>query len=111
MKRSPNPMVLTTVLLLTSMISSCANGNLVKQLQADAKKQGEINAGINLPKYPADCLRDEPYVAIKPGDQKVAIIDRSDRAIDRANARKNLCGPVFYSSVLEQFDTSHKIAR
>ncbi|QIG68903.1 hypothetical protein EVB71_051 [Rhizobium phage RHph_Y55] len=93
------------------MISSCAKDNLVKQLQADAKKQGEINAGINLPPYPAECWQDEPYIPIKPGDQKVAIIDRSDRAIDRANARKNRCGPVFYGNVLKQFDTSQKIAR
>lgn len=90
-----------------SMTSSCANGNLVKQLQADAKKQGQINAGINLPAYPADCYQDEPYVPIKVGDQKVAIIDRSDRAIDRANARKNRCGPEFYGNVVKQFDTSH----
>lgn len=90
-----------------SMTSSCARDELVKQLQADAKKQGQINAGINLPPYPAECSEDEPYIAVKQGDQKVAIIVRSDRAIDRANARKNRCGPVFYGNVLKQFDTSH----
>ncbi|QIG73272.1 hypothetical protein EVC02_051 [Rhizobium phage RHph_N17] len=89
------------------MTSSCARDELVKQLQTDAKKQGQINAGINLPPYPAECYEDEPYIPVSVGDKKVAIIVRSDRAIDRANDRKNRCGPVFYGNVVKQFDTSH----
>lgn len=92
-----------TVLLLNSMISSCASDKAVKQLQADAKEQGRINAGINLPPYPNECRALEPYVTIKPGEQKTSIIDRSDRALDRANARSYRCGPLFYDAVIATF--------
>lgn len=87
------------------IISSCGTNQELRQLQTDAKKLGQIQAGINLPPYPAECRVDEPHAAIKVGDSKVSIIDRERRATDRANAKKNRCGPVFYDNVVQQFGT------
>lgn len=85
--------------------SSCASNRELNQLTADAKKVGQIKAGVNLPPYPAECRQDEPHASIKIGDSKVSIIDRERRATDKANARKNRCGPVFYDNVVQQFGT------
>jgi hypothetical protein len=67
-----------------------------------------INAGVNLPPYPVECRATEPYITIKPGDQKTSIIDRSDRALDRANARNWRCGPMFYDAILATYGVNPK---
>jgi hypothetical protein len=74
---------------MATILSSC--GTLEKLLHDAASQKGKAQAGVHIPDQPADCRKTVPYAARKVGDEAVSVIDRSDRQLDKANARILRC--------------------
>lgn len=75
--------------LLTMTLGSC--GADLERLKDSAKRQGVVNAGINLGPQPAECGTDTPHAALVPGESKLNTLDRERSQLDKANASKRRC--------------------
>lgn len=60
-------------------------------LHQAAAQKGQADAKVHVPDQPADCRETVPYAARKVGDEAVSVIERSDRQLDKANARILRC--------------------
>jgi hypothetical protein len=54
-------------------------------------QKGQSAAGVHIPDQPAECRKTVPHAARKIGDEAVSVIERSDRQLDKANARILRC--------------------
>lgn len=81
-------------------LSSC--GAIEKRLTDAAKKQGQTQAGINLPDQPDDCRKKEPHADIREGDEARSVLARERAALNRQNERTARCAD-FYDDVKRRF--------
>lgn len=75
--------------LLTMTLSSC--GADLERVKDAARRQGVVNAGINLGAQPDECGVDTPHAALTVGESKLNILDRERSQLDKANASKRRC--------------------
>jgi len=78
-----------TVLTIATFSSSC--GSDLKQLKNAARRQGIVNAGINIGPQPVECGTDTPHAALIKGESKLNTLDRERSQLDKANTSKRRC--------------------
>ncbi|MBB3965967.1 hypothetical protein GGQ67_003648 [Rhizobium metallidurans] len=75
--------------LLTMTLSSC--GADLDRIKDAGRRQGVVNAGINIGPQPAECGADTPHAPLIPGESKLNTLDRERGQVDKANASKRRC--------------------
>lgn len=60
-----------------------------------AKLQGQIQAGVTLPAWPAECRRQEAHAALRKGEDIRAILKRERGALDRQNKLTETCAKFY----------------
>lgn len=60
-------------------------------LHQSAAEKGRVEAGVHIADQPADCRLTVPRAARKVGDEAVSVLKRSDKQLDKANARILRC--------------------
>lgn len=78
-----------TVLMIATFSSSC--GSDLKQLKDAARRQGVVNAGVNIGPQPEECGTDTPHAPLVKGESKLNTLDRERSQLNKANASKRRC--------------------
>lgn len=84
--------------LALTILSGCGD-----DVAGKGRRIGLLNAGVDLPDYPAECRAAVPHAPLAEGAELLSLLRRERAQLQKANRQQTACA-AFYDSVVAEFE-------